>query len=242
MSNRNPSVEQLFAITQTGKALLQFLHGGGFVDGLEPLPLSAGQVSEQRTMVLPALTEFERAVNPNYCPFSDKKAKNFSGWTHVAALTVAWSGLNEFRIRLLKHWKLEALAGGRVSFSGPLPPVPAAWYDQARDTFDKLDRFLSEENPPTVNVVVMESSPAPKAELGEDGYFSPLDLAEKYHAPLGALRKRLERWRNANPDESGHGFVVSGERSATTPKYLYLLSSIFHLVKPSSKPSNGTFC
>ncbi len=65
--------------------------------------------------------------------------------------------------------------------------------------------------------------PAAEA-LPDCGMFTATDLAERFHVPYDALRKRLERWRASNA--LGVGWVEDANAPAGGTRYIYELGAV----------------
>lgn len=72
------------------------------------------------------------------------------------------------------------------------------------------------------------ASPAPSGALLDDGgWFTHVRLAEHFQLNKGALRKRLERYRDHNQD----GWKEDENRRPREPKYLYRPKDIMHIIE-----------
>jgi hypothetical protein len=85
---------------------------------------------------------------------------------------------------------------------------------------------------PTTGIV------ASRVESPGDAMMGPGCLAAKYGVPQPALEKRLERWRNAHPQESGKGWIEAPDRGPRQPKYLYRVSAVLPIIE-DLKASGG---
>jgi len=106
-----------------------------------------------------------------------------------------------------------------------------------------VDRALTHPK----DAVVPTTSPSSGAK-GERPATEPLDqpvrlsapeLAKKFDLPHEALRKALERYRQANPD---HGYIEVSDRRRKEPKFLYDLSAVSDVIgrlKKRAKTRDG---
>jgi hypothetical protein len=66
----------------------------------------------------------------------------------------------------------------------------------------------------------------PKPAIDDDALLGPGKLAELFGVGLGALEKRLERWRAKNKNEIGKGWIENSDRKPREPQYLYRVGSV----------------
>ncbi len=71
--------------------------------------------------------------------------------------------------------------------------------------------------------------------MPDNARLSSREIAEKAGVPHDPLRKRLDRWRSKNPDQSGAGWFEVSDRKSKDPQYLYCVGSVRAIVDASSK-------
>jgi hypothetical protein len=80
-----------------------------------------------------------------------------------------------------------------------------------------------------ITAALPSSSPVTSADAGPafQAWLTARAIATRFGLPLDALRKRLQRYRQ----DSDRGWKTAENRTARTEKYLYLVSSIWHIIE-----------
>lgn len=100
------------------------------------------------------------------------------------------------------------------------PKEPAGappWLISSREV-EELDLAIAR-----AAVALRKSTSAPEPA----GMLSPAALAERYGVGLGALKKRLERWRRKNLD----GWIENREARPREPRFLYDHAKVLPLIE-----------
>lgn len=67
---------------------------------------------------------------------------------------------------------------------------------------------------------------------GEDAFAGPTQLAEMFDRKSDPVRKRLDRWRNAN---FGKDWMENPDANSRSPRFLYRISAVKHIVLKAPK-------
>ena len=81
---------------------------------------------------------------------------------------------------------------------------------------------------PTASGAVRDDEANATLDAHATGVLSPSEMADRFGVPLGALQKRLERWREKNPFHDG--FIENEGRKPREAQYLYKPDAVKHII------------
>jgi hypothetical protein len=129
-------------------------------------------------------------------------------------------------------WRVCMAAGldvflDRAALEGWLPPtrpenVPLV--DEA--TLSRLETYTR-----YAKALAEEENKRRGDEVGEEAVLDAAALARLYGRSAGAVKKALERWRQAHPEESGRGWLEVQDRRPNSAQYLYRVVTVRPVVE-----------
>jgi hypothetical protein len=160
------------------------------------------------------------------------------GWTdaaevhrRVAELCVALSRLDQWFLSLpASVWRTGDPVDGAALYLHPL-------FERVRRARQDVEALVGpcpiQVDLPRVQKARPDPVPPIPVEVAQ-AKLSAEDLSRQFAVPLGALRKRLERWREDNDS----GWAEVQNRVPRGPRYLYLVSAVLHIIADLRRTSD----
>ncbi len=131
---------------------------------------------------------------------------------------------NEVVRRVAELWR--ELGGDRFLIQQVFHQLALHVDHAARSAGDRKDSPAA--TPPAQAPGNKTSPPVTTPVSNEPIRLSAPELAERFGVPPEALRKALERYRQANPDK---GYIEASDRGRKEPKYVYDLAAVLHVIE-----------
>jgi hypothetical protein len=211
-------------------------HGFPEFDGPEPSRDEDCNLVEVRNHLRAILAWFKASIPKALAPATDgnRQPADAAGpqamLARVHDLLMSATGLDLDRRQALPTHAQPAPANPEVTAAEAQPQatqaVPAAPAQDATGD-DDGDQDVPSENEQAI-----------PAAVNSRAYLSPSGMAELFHVPENALRKRLERWRRSNV--AGTGWMENTERKPKEPQYLYMVASVWSIINELKKATSET--